>query len=102
MCVCVGGGGGHLISHLGQIFFLCYAFERMHTSRMSQTERTGGRGGGIFFSSFSFPFVSCTIWWVILFFNTKTVATEYSYSYFSVVTPSLGCLTLTFFDRGSL
>ena len=34
--------------------------------------------------------------------NTKMVATEYSYiGYFTVVTPSLGCLTLRFSDRGS-
>ena len=36
---------------------------------------------------------------VVVVFNTKTVAIECSI--FSVVTPSLGCLTLIFFDRES-
>ena len=29
-----------MISHLCQIFFSCYAFKRMNTSKMTQIERT--------------------------------------------------------------
>ena len=34
--------------------------------------------------------------------NLKKLPVNIHIGYFSVVTPSLGCLTLTFFDRGSL
>ena len=37
--ICRVGGVGGMISHLCQIF--CYAFQRMNTSRLTQTERTG-------------------------------------------------------------
>ena len=35
-----GGGDGDTISHLCQIFFSCYAFKRMNSSKMTQIERT--------------------------------------------------------------
>ena len=49
-----GDGGGDVISHLCQIFFFGYAFERMNTSKMTEIERTG--------KNFFFPYFLCIMY----------------------------------------
>ena len=106
----VGGRGG---SPTYARFFFCYAFERMNTSKMTQMERDGFFF--FFFSSSSSFYVSCTNWlnvkmvvmehlwcdFCCCFLMQKRLLLNVKIGYFSVVTSSLGCLTLGFVERVS-
>ena len=63
------GGGGGGISHLCQIFSFCYACERKNSCKMTQIEMTVNVK----------IVMMAHLWCVVVVFDTKTVATEYSY-----------------------
>ena len=85
----------------------------MNTSKMTQIERTGNKG--VFLNII---YVSCSdvlsvivkvkivmmehLWcaFVVVLMQKRLLLINHI-GYFSVVTPSLGCLTLRYFDRGS-
>ena len=112
-----GGGGGReppsfawLVFYF--IFIFYYAFERMNISKMAQIKWTGKKLLLFYLVLICIYHVlndckcedsndGAFVVWFCCFLIQKWLLLNVQIGYFSVVTPSLGCLTLKFFDRGS-